>query len=142
VTDLALKALELLTERLDSAETLTELVAVIDDAKDFASEATTVARQAEAELATRMGDDNQVEVAGVGVLKRRWQAGKTVWDHRLAISAVIDAAMDQGTHPREAIMACAGISYWRTGELKRFDLDPRTYRRSEGQGRYTVQVIR
>lgn len=134
-------AVEMLAARLDDADELGALVAIIDDARMLASEATTVAKRAEAELAARM-ETNQVEVPGVGVLKRRWAPGKTVWDHRLAIGAVIDAAMERKVHPREAIMACAGITYWRVGELRRLDVDAERYRRSEGEGRYTVQVIR
>lgn len=126
---------------LDDAESLEDLVAGWDLVKQLASELRTLGSRIEAELAARM-ESKRVELPGVGVLERHWAPARTKWDDPLVAAAVVDAAMEHQVHPKDALLRCAAVSYWRVGALKELGLDADRYRTTEGQGHHSVRVSR
>lgn len=95
-------------------------------------------------------------VASVGVLERRAGKKRTAWDHtRLAsllAARVGDRRFDPATGEELArppavlaqdvadeLLACAGLSYWKTGALKARGLDPGQFCEEE-PGRTTVGI--
>lgn len=129
-----------LAKDVEHAEGIHELALLLAAAREASKKLGLVIRAAEGELAARM-EGNVVTIDGFGTLTKRYSTSNE-WDDDLVIGAVIDAAMEQGTHPRDAILATAGVSYWRTGALKELGIDPDRYRRGKGTGRHTVQITR
>jgi hypothetical protein len=95
-------------------------------------------------------------VAGVGVLERRGGKKRTSWDHaRLAsllAARVGDRRFDPATGEELArppavlaqdvadeLLACAGVSYWKVGELRARKVDPTQFC-EEAPGRTTVGI--
>lgn len=113
----------------------------------------------ESELETnlaRIMPASTIAVAGVGVLERRAGKKRTSWDHtRLAsllAARVGDRRFDPATGEELArppavlaqdvadeLLACAGLSYWKTGALKARGLDPGQFCEEEA-GRTTVGI--
>jgi hypothetical protein len=90
-----------------------------------------------------------VELEGM-VLERHSGRKRTNWDHDRLLSllvARVPADPDTGELVGEGaqraitaeIRACAGIGYWKVGELRRRDLDPAVFC-EEAEGRATVQI--
>jgi hypothetical protein len=90
---------------------------------------------------------------GPGVLAvRRQTAEQTVWQHEDLATAVLTAAVvdENGELPSEdanvlackvkqALMACAAVSYWRVGKLEEHGISVNDYR-TRTPGRWTVDV--
>jgi hypothetical protein len=66
-----------------------------------------------------------------GTAEVRGGSKRKNWDSPLLAGRVVTEAMEQGEHPQEAIVRCAGISYWRTGELKKLGIDANQYCETE-----------
>jgi hypothetical protein len=110
----------------------------------------TVEGYVEHACADRMGEA-VFDGPGVHAIRRQ-TAEKTEWDHPGLATAVLTAALvdENGELPdeaqnlaacrvKEALVACAGIGYWRTGKLKEYKIDPADYRKRI-PGRFTVDV--
>lgn len=100
---------------------------------------------------------NVVVVPEVGVLERRGGRKRTSWDHArlasmLAARVADQRRVDPGTGeilPRppgrlaqdvvDELLACAGVSYWKVGELRARKVDPAGFCEEE-PGRQTVGI--
>lgn len=100
---------------------------------------------------------NVVVIPGVGVLERRGGRKRSAWDHArlaslLAVRVADQRRVDPDTGeilPRppgrlaqdvvDELLACAGLSYWKVGELRARKLDPADYCEEEA-GRSTVGI--
>jgi hypothetical protein len=122
------------------------VIRTIREAKRFLGDAE---RQLEDRLAKAMTS----KVSADGSFEKKWQPGKTVWDHdfiapRIAAASRDERVLDTETGviegEAEAAVRCireaAGISYWRVGALRRFGIDPDAVREREG-GRFTIRFL-
>lgn len=98
-----------------------------------------------------------VVVPEVGVLERRGGRKRTEWEHArlaslLAVRVADQRRVDPATGeilPRppgrlaqdvvDELLACAGVSYWKVGELRARKVDPADFC-EEGPGRQTVGI--
>lgn len=112
--------------------------------------------EVERDLAALMAS-NVVVVDGVGVLERRSGRKRSNWDHtRLASLLAARVADQRRVDPAtgeilarppgrlaqdivDELLACAGLSYWKVGELRARRLDPATFCEEE-PGRTTVGI--
>jgi hypothetical protein len=110
----------------------------------------------ETQLAGLMGS-NVVVVPEVGVLERRGGRKRTSWDHaRLASLLAVRVADQRRVDPEtgeilprppgrlardvvDELLACAGVSYWKVGELRARKVDPAQFCEEE-PGRQTVGI--
>ena len=98
-----------------------------------------------------------VAVDGVGVLERRGGRKRSNWDHaRLASMLAARVADQRRVDPEtgevlarppgrlaqdvvDELLACAGVSYWKVGELRARKVDPAAFC-EEAPGRQTVGI--
>ena len=95
-------------------------VHVLTELRELRSQLAGLERRFEGEIADGIPDGPMaVQLPGRGevTVVRGWARAKEKWDHALAADAVVQDAMDRGENPKDAILACAGISYWRKGAL-------------------------
>jgi hypothetical protein len=104
-------------------------------------------QQAEASLASaaaRAMRTKELEAPGVHAVRYRTSTRKE-WRHDDLAKAVVEAHMEQSGGDmdpwavRDALMACAGISYWRKGALEERGIEVGDYCTTE-TGRMTVRV--
>jgi hypothetical protein len=112
--------------------------------------------EVETAVAGLMGS-NVVVIPEVGVLERRGGKKRTEWDHaRLASLLAVRVADQRRVDPEtgeilprppgrlaqdvvDELLACAGVSYWKVGELRARKVDPADFC-EEGPGRQTVGI--
>lgn len=112
--------------------------------------------EVETAVAGLMGS-NVVVVPDIGVLERRGGRKRTSWDHArlaslLAVRVADQRRVDSETGeilPRppgrlaqdvvDELLACAGVSYWKVGELRARKVDPAAFCEEE-PGRATVGI--
>jgi hypothetical protein len=112
--------------------------------------------EVETAVAALMGS-NVVVIPEVGVLERRGGKKRTEWDHaRLASLLAVRVADQRRVDPEtgeilprppgrlaqdvvDELLACAGVSYWKVGELRARKVDPADFC-EEGPGRQTVGI--
>lgn len=100
---------------------------------------------------------NVVVIPEVGVLERRGGKKRTEWDHaRLASLLAVRVADQRRVDPEtgeilprppgrlaqdvvDELLACAGVSYWKVGELRARKVDPADFC-EEGPSRQTVGI--
>lgn len=97
-----------------------------------------------------------IAVEGVGVLERRSGKKRTKWDHTRLASMLAARVGDRRFDPEtgeelarppavlaqdvaDELLACAGVSYWKVGELKARKVDPAQFCEEE-PGRTTVGI--
>lgn len=108
-------------------------------------------------LLARAMPSNVVVVDGVGVLERRAGRKRSSWDHARLASLLAARVADQRlvdpetgeVLPRppgrlaqdvvDEFLRCAGVSYWKVGELRARNLDPAGFCEEEA-GRTTVGI--
>lgn len=114
----------------------------------------------ESEIETALAglmSSNVVVVPEVGVLERRGGRKRTNWDHaRLASLLAVRVADQRRIDPEtgeilprppgrlaqdvaDELLACAGLSYWKVGELRARQVDPGQFCEEE-PGRQTVGI--
>lgn len=125
------------------------LAALLADLRRARSTLAFLESEAESALAQAM-PARVLEVPGVGVLERHSGRKRTNWDHDRLLSllvARVPADPETGELIAEGaqkaiiaeVRACAGISYWRVGELRARELDPVAFCDEEA-GRATVHI--
>lgn len=140
---------------LASAGDVAALAALLHTVRQSRATLAFVESELETNLA-RIMPASTIAVAGVGVLERRAGKKRTSWDHtRLAsllAARVGDRRFDPATGEElsrppavlaqdvaDELLACAGLSYWKTGALKARGLDPGQFCEEEA-GRTTVGI--
>lgn len=112
--------------------------------------------EVETAVAGLMGS-NVIVVPEIGVLERRGGRKRTSWDHaRLASLLAVRVADQRRVDPEtgeilprppgrlaqdvvDELLACAGVSYWKVGELRARKVDPAGFCEEE-PGRATVGI--
>lgn len=108
-------------------------------------------------LVANLMASNVVVIPEVGVLERRGGRKRTAWDHsRLASMLAARIADQRRVDPEtgevlarppgrlaqdvvDEVLACAGVSYWKVGELRARKVDPAAFCEEE-PGRATVGI--
>lgn len=113
-------------EGMDDATDLAEALLIVDE---VASEAAQLKKIMAAHLASAM-DSKLLEVEGVATFERHRDSKRT-WDHPLVAGQVVEAARIDAESGEvlfdtarvaplvDAFLGCAGIAYWRLGELRK-----------------------
>lgn len=94
-----------------------------------------------------------VTIEGLGTLERKKSKDRKAWDHKRVAAKLLEVAKaeridgltgevlaSEGEAAMLTFLACAGVAYWKTTELRGRGIDPDDYCESS-PGRETVRVI-
>jgi len=154
--DVSASALAAQTAMLGAAADLPGLAALLAAVRRARATLAFLESEVETAVAGLMAS-NVVTIPEVGVLERRGGRKRTEWDHArlaslLAVRVADQRRVDPDTGeilPRppgrlaqdvvDELLACAGVSYWKVGELRARKVDPADFC-EEGPGRQTVGI--
>lgn len=156
VVDAAAPSILAARDQLASAGDAAGLARVLAALRTARTRLAFIESEVEAALAATM-PTAVIAVEGVGVLERRGGRKRTAWDHPRLASLLAARTADQrridpdtgeimarppgrlAQDVADELLACAGLSYWKTGALKARGLDPADFC-EEGAGRATVGI--
>lgn len=116
-------------EHVDDESDLDDLCIFLVNLDLLKGDLTAYRSRLEQEVARRM--KGKLHEFPGGTAEYKGGTKRTHWDTPLLAGKVVTEAMEQGEHPQEALVACAGIGYWRTGELRKRGIDPDQFSESE-----------
>lgn len=128
---------------------LIHLAVALDELRTARAELNMVERSLQAAVIEAMGDRWEATIEGFGGIKVRGGKKRTTWRNeelwplalRRARSVRTAAAGEADERLLEVVRAVVQPSYWRTGELKRWGVDPDDYC-NVTTGSKSVEIIR
>lgn len=105
----------------EDTQSLTELAVLLFQLDLLVADVKMYRSRLEQEFARRA--DTKLLVAEGIVAEVKPESKRKAWDHSLLASTVVERAMEEGEHPQDALIRCAGIGYWRKGEVAKLGLN-------------------
>lgn len=126
-----------------------ELASVVVELHSLLDRLKSVISYSETELLRDMNVDEPITANG-RTLEKKISAGGVKWDKEALPSIVAERVVFAGMNPKTGAIEtppsqliinafkCAGIQYWKVGELKQLSIDPDKYRTTNG---YNTNLI-